>query len=95
MARTKTRYICQACAYESPKWLGRCPNCGEWNAFVEEVVQKRSAVKARVAPALRRVGGSGAPPQQLHAIDLGEETRLVTGVAEFDRVMGGGSCTAR
>ena len=90
MAKTKTRYVCQACAYESPRWLGRCSNCGEWNTFVEEIVTERTAVKARVSAAQRRQGGGAAPPQPMAAIDLGEETRLLTGVAELDRVMGGG-----
>jgi DNA repair protein RadA/Sms len=90
MAKTKTRYVCQACAYESARWLGRCPNCDEWNTFVEEVVATREPVKARVSAAQRRPGGAPAAPQPLAAIDLGEETRLLTGVAEFDRVMGGG-----
>ena len=89
MSKAKTRFVCQACAYSSPKWLGRCSNCGEWNTFVEEQVTARTAVKARV-PAAQRFGGGGTPPQPLAAIDLGEETRLLTGVAEFDRVMGGG-----
>ena len=90
MAKTKTRYVCQACAYVSPKWLGRCSNCGEWNTFVEEVVASRSPVKARVSAAQRNHGGASTPPQPLAHIDLGEETRLLTGVGEFDRVMGGG-----
>ncbi len=90
MSKTKTRYVCQACAYASPKWLGRCSNCGEWNTFVEEIVAARTPVKARVSAAQRHHSATSTPPQPLAAIDLGEETRLLTGVAEFDRVMGGG-----
>ncbi len=88
MAKTKTRYVCQQCAHASPKWLGRCANCGEWNTYVEEKVAPRSAVKARVSTMHR--SSAGTTPQPLAAIELGEETRLLTGVAEFDRVMGGG-----
>ena len=88
MAKTKTRYVCQLCAHASPKWLGRCANCGEWNTYVEEKVTPRSVVKARVSTMHR--SSAGTPPQPLAAIELGEETRLLTGVAEFDRVMGGG-----
>ncbi len=88
MAKTKTRYVCQLCAHASPKWLGRCANCGEWNTYVEEQVTPRSVVKARVSTMHR--SSAGTPPQPLAAIELGEETRLLTGVAEFDRVMGGG-----
>lgn len=88
MAKIKTRYVCQVCAHASPKWLGRCPGCDEWNTFAEESVAVRTPVKARVS-SMRR-GSSGAQPQPLAAIALGDETRLLTGVAEFDRVMGGG-----
>ena len=88
MAKTKTRYVCQACGHASPKWLGRCANCSEWNTYVEERVASRTPVKARVSTMHR--GGMGPSPQPLAAIELGEETRLLTGVAEFDRVMGGG-----
>ncbi len=90
MAKTKTRYVCQVCATASPKWLGRCPSCGEWNTLVEETVAPRTPVKARVSSMHRQDGAAGTPPQPLAAIELGEETRLLTGVAEFDRVMGGG-----
>ncbi|MDX1548306.1 MAG: DNA repair protein RadA [Rhodothermales bacterium] len=88
MAKTRTRYVCQQCAHASPRWMGRCPNCGEWNSLVEEVVAARTPVKARVAAS---VGVGAAPaPVPLSEVALGEETRLSTGVAEFDRVMGGG-----
>ncbi len=90
MAKTKTRYVCQACAYESPRWLGRCPNCDEWNTFVEEVRAQRSPVRARVAQAQRAPGRSAVGPTALADVALGQETRLLTGVEEFDRVMGGG-----
>ena len=41
MAKKKTKFCCQSCGYESPKWLGRCPGCGEWNTFVEEVEDRK------------------------------------------------------
>ncbi|MFQ5570344.1 MAG: DNA repair protein RadA [Rhodothermales bacterium] len=90
MAKTKTHFVCQVCAHESLRWLGRCPNCGEWNTFVEEMVAVRTPVKARVASMQRHAGGSGIPPQSLADIETGEEPRLLTGNTEFDRVMGGG-----
>ncbi|MGI9175401.1 MAG: DNA repair protein RadA [Rhodothermales bacterium] len=87
MAKQKTRYVCQVCGHESPQWMGRCPNCEAWSSFVEEAAP--SPVKAKVA---RRPGRSvsGVRPQGLDEVVLAQETRLKTGVAEFDRVMGGG-----
>jgi len=90
MAKSRTRYVCQECAYESARWLGRCPNCDAWNTFVEEALAPRTPVKARVASSQRHAETTALSPQPLGAIVLGEETRLATGVAEFDRVMGGG-----
>lgn len=48
MAKTKTVYVCSNCGADSPKWLGKCPNCGEWNTYVEEIVTKEPAVKRPV-----------------------------------------------
>lgn len=87
MAKAKTTYVCQACGYESPRWMGQCPACEAWNAFVEEAV--RQPVKARVAPVTNR-GDGATRPLPIRDVTLGAETRLTTGVAEFDRVMGGG-----
>jgi DNA repair protein RadA/Sms len=91
MAKTKTQYVCQSCGYATTKWMGKCPGCNAWNTFVEEIQQPRSKVKARVAPTQRRRrNGMAARPQRLADVDLGEEARLITGISEFDRVMGGG-----
>lgn len=87
MAKVKIKYACQVCGHESPQWLGKCPSCEAWNSFVEELPS--TPVKARV-PAMRRNGGSATRPVALADVELGHETRLNTGVAEFDRVMGGG-----
>ncbi len=86
MARSSSRYVCQACGYEAPRWMGRCPNCGGWNTLVEEA--RPTPVKARVPQ--RMVEAPGADPLPLSAVPLDEEARLVTGVAELDRVLGGG-----
>src|SRR5690606_17411995 len=51
--KNKTRYLCQECAFGSPKWLGRCPNCGSWNCFVEERVQDEPKVQSNSLAALR------------------------------------------
>ena len=49
MAKTKSVYVCQNCGVSSPKWIGRCPSCGEWNSFVEEIVSKEPAPKIQIA----------------------------------------------
>jgi len=85
MERTKAQYVCQTCGHASPKWLGRCPSCGEWNTLVEEI-------EAAVKPATRRraAGAAAVEPVSVAAVTLPDETRTPTGVAEFDRVLGGG-----
>src|SRR5215475_8705823 len=79
--KMKTQYACQQCGYSSPKWIGRCPACQEWNTFVEEKV---SPVAAR-APA--SWDSSPIPFTEITGV---ETPRITTGVAEFDRVLGGG-----
>ena len=86
MAKGKTAvYFCQSCGYESSKWMGQCPGCHEWNTFVEELVDKKTAAKT---------GGKQtqpkAKPQTLRAIELREEHRMTSGMPELDRVLGGG-----
>ncbi|QIA28076.1 DNA repair protein RadA [Thermaerobacter sp. PB12/4term] len=91
---SRTVFTCQACGHASPKWLGRCPDCGAWNTFVEE----RAAAPARGGG--RRSGHSLAgvlaaatepvEPIALHQVDAGRQPRLPTGMAELDRVLGGG-----
>ncbi len=84
MAKLQTRYVCQSCAYESPRWVGKCPNCSGWNTFVEEVVARPAGGKA----AARAHAPSKAVA--LAGVALTHEERLSSGIAEFDRVMGGG-----
>ena len=82
MSKLKTSFQCQACGYVSPKWLGKCPDCGAWNSFAEE----RDAPKT-----LRASSRHGATaPQPLDTISGGTEQRKPLGIAEFDRVLGGG-----
>ena len=90
MAAPKTRYVCQECGHEAHKWMGKCPGCGAWNTLVEET--ESSDVKARVPTTPRETsnGHSETKPQRLSDIEMGEESRLRTGVEELDRVMGGG-----
>lgn len=88
MSKSRTRYVCQVCGAASPRWLGKCPSCEAWNSYVEEAVA--APVKARVAPMPGRMAAASVRPVPIGAVSLGEEVRLKTGVAEFDRVMGGG-----
>lgn len=86
MAKTKTLFYCQSCGHESAKWMGKCPACGSWNSFVEEVVAKSEAKSAWTA-------GSRAKslrPVTLSEIEAGKEIRTTTGDHELDRVLGGG-----
>lgn len=84
MVRLKFRYVCQSCGYESLKWLGRCPKCGEWNSFLEE--------KVRVAPRTRDdlAKGELEGPIPITEVSISPEERLLTGIGELDRVLGGG-----
>ncbi len=88
MAKTKTQYVCQQCAHTSPRWIGQCPSCEAWNSFAEEVQTPVTRATAAQAPARR--ASSGRAPQRLADIALTDESRIVTGVGEFDRVLGGG-----
>src|SRR5205814_4281709 len=77
-----TTFICSACAHESAKWHGRCPGCGEWNTLVEE---------NRQPPTVNRQPGKGAvKPVRLAEVEAPHVPRLSTGIAELDRVLGGG-----
>jgi len=82
MSKLQSKYVCQNCGYESPRWVGKCPNCSEWNTFVEELVQKVSARKI--------VKGTSIKATPLNEVDIIEDQRLTTSIDEFDRVLGGG-----
>ena len=79
-------YFCQSCGYESSKWMGQCPGCREWNTFVEELVEKKSAGKVKSAPG----GNEELRPAKISEIDMQAKERLQTGFQELDRVLGGG-----
>ena len=83
-AKIKTVFSCQACGFESSKWLGRCPDCGEWNSFVEERQEVAPSAKARTPPEM------GGRPKPYDTIDGAEADRISSGIGEFDRVLGGG-----
>lgn len=86
MAKVKTVFVCSNCGTDSPKWVGKCPSCGEWNTYVEEVLVRDKTPRAHI-PGIEQ---KAAKPQLLHAIQAGEETRLDLGDAELNRVLGGG-----
>ena len=90
--KLKTIYVCTQCGETSPRWLGRCPSCGAWNTMTEDVVAepaKASSGKAAAAP--RVTGQTSLVPQKLKSISTTEEkSRIVTGISELDRVLGGG-----
>ncbi len=83
--RAKTIFSCRTCGFQSPKWLGRCPDCGGWDTFSEEV-QYRTPNSAGKSAAFS--GGEGPVP--IDAVVLDDEHRIRTGIGEFDRVLGGG-----
>jgi len=85
VARTKTNYVCQSCGAVSARWVGRCEACGEWNTIVEEIVDSGVGAGPKSATA-------GGRPTQLVPLSGETETaaRVVTGLAELDRVTGGG-----
>lgn len=82
MTKAKMRYVCQECGYESLKWLGKCPNCSNWNSFVEEAQTKGSGRKVPPRPFNE--------PMPLTEVTFLQDERLSTNIAEFDRVLGGG-----
>lgn len=86
MATTKIKsvFFCSNCGYESPKWLGKCPSCGEWNAFVEEKVSQKNA-KSKKSGLVR-----STKPVRLSEIEVKEEMRMKMPSGELNRVLGGG-----
>ena len=89
MAKTKTVYVCSHCGADSPKWLGKCPNCGEWNTYVEEVVAKEVPSAKRPVPSGLSERGQ-ARPVLLRDITAEKEDRLDLKDRELNRVLGGG-----
>ncbi|MDR3342853.1 MAG: DNA repair protein RadA [Treponema sp.] len=82
-------FTCSSCGHEEPKWLGRCPECGEWNTLTETALSGRGTVKAHAS--VSGNGGSALPQSwPLSAIDSQEGSRIPSGIGELDRVLGGG-----
>ena len=89
MAKVKTQYVCQNCGYNSPRYLGRCPNCGEWNTLVEEQIQSSGSSAATKRPTTT-LTGLVAKPQKIGEINSHETPRVKTKLNELNRVLGGG-----
>ncbi|KRN28279.1 DNA repair protein RadA [Liquorilactobacillus mali] len=86
MVKIKTQYVCQDCGYSSPRYLGRCPNCGAWNTLVEEVEKSnKTNKKTRVS-----FSGNSPKPQLIDEVDVQDNPRTTTASVELDRVLGGG-----
>lgn len=84
MAKIKTIFTCSFCGYQSPKWIGRCPDCDQWNTFYEEL-QKTTNKTASFRP-----DAEARQPVAIHTIATDREDRIITGIGELDRVLGGG-----
>ena len=85
MVKTKTVFVCQNCGAESPKWIGRCPSCKEWNTYHEEIVAPASSNERAFLS-----GQEKRKPELLDNIISDEHNRQKTGIPEFDRILGGG-----
>lgn len=85
MAKSRTIYACQSCGAQSPKWMGRCPECGEWNSLVEE-----QEVSASATAVEKLKTGSQSVPTPITAIESGQDFRFSSCIHEMDRVLGGG-----
>src|SRR4051812_34251746 len=83
MTRAKTQFACQQCGYTAAKWIGRCPACQQWNTLVEERI-----VPTAAASEMHQQWD--ASPTSFEEISGADSPRLSTGIAEFDRVLGGG-----
>ncbi|BAH05208.1 DNA repair protein RadA [Clostridium kluyveri] len=82
MVKKKTIFICQQCGYQSPKWLGKCPSCNNWNSMIEELKPTKGACFSNL--------GFESMPKSINDIKSGEHERLDTGIMELNRVLGGG-----
>ena len=89
MAKLKTVYICRQCGYESSKWNGKCPSCGEWNTLEEDVIEVMPQKSGKASMSVKPVDIS-SKIVTLAGIDVDEDVRYSTGVNELNRVLGGG-----
>lgn len=83
MAKVKTKYVCQQCGYETARYIGKCPECGSWDSFVEEITDKNISNNSLLID-------TTPPPILIKDVQIGKEIRVSTNISEFDRVLGGG-----
>jgi len=81
-SKPRIKFVCSNCGYESLRWLGKCPECEEWNSFSEEIIENRPR---KLSAATHKI-----PVSNINEISANEEERIKTGMDEFDRVLGGG-----
>ncbi|MEK7307016.1 MAG: DNA repair protein RadA [Nitrospirota bacterium] len=81
MSNQRPSFSCQTCGYQSPKWMGRCPECGEWNSFLEE---------RNIDGRWQHLSTEGEGPRKVKDVSGTEEGRILSGISEFDRILGGG-----
>ena len=84
MKKSKSVFVCQVCGYESSKWLGKCPSCGEWNTFVEEIKEDFSSERSDIIITEKPV------PKRLSEVSYSEQGRVKTGLEQFDFMLNGG-----
>ncbi|MBN2682399.1 MAG: DNA repair protein RadA [Bacteroidales bacterium] len=84
MAKSRITYICSNCEYQTPKWVGKCPSCGMWNSLEEKMTATKTTSKTE-----NRIS-SGSLPVKLSEVEYSNETRIISGIGELDRVLGGG-----
>src|SRR5882724_1919018 len=88
VAKTRTTFFCQNCGAQSPKWIGKCPSCGEWNTYVEEIIQPKTETSPWKPAASSRQKAPRA--QLLNSISVKDEHRIHITDSELNRVLGGG-----
>jgi DNA repair protein RadA/Sms len=87
MAKRKSKFVCQSCGYESPKWMGKCPGCGAWNTMTEELEQTKAGRKGAFVHSNQTTLSKPVP---IKTIETSSEPRIHTSFSEFNRVLGGG-----
>lgn len=91
MAKPTVKFVCQGCGYESPRWMGKCPECDAWNSFVEEVrLPEKSTAAGRTGTLLPGLSGGSGRPTPITQVTAQAELRISSGIGELDRVLGGG-----
>ena len=82
MAKVKTKYVCQQCGYETARYMGKCPECGSWDSFIEEISTKETGSNCVI--------DDNSTPVLIKDVEIGKEIRTSTNISELDRVLGGG-----